>query len=67
MKSNDFTEVNQMEYMSFMSKLICSGKYSLVNNSDNGYKVCCINGNGDVLAYREKDKEKGIFRNYIKE
>lgn len=62
-----FKEVTQKEYMSFVGNLIRFGKYSLVNKSENGYKLCCINSKEEIVAYREKDNEKGIFRNYIKE
>lgn len=62
----NFKEVSQKEYMSYLSKLIRHGKYSLVNNSDDGYKICCMNNKGEIVAYREKDKEKGIFKNYVK-
>lgn len=61
-----FKKVEQKEYMAYMGKLIRTGKYNLVNSSKDGYKICCIDKNNKILAYRERDSE-GNFTNYILE
>lgn len=60
-----FREVNQKEYMTYIGKLIRNGKYDFVNdNSVNHYKMCCLNKDKDVMAYREQMEDE-TFKNYI--
>lgn len=61
-----FIEVGQEEYMEYMKKHISIKKYNLLNNSDGGYRICCIDKNDKTIAYRERDA-KGNFQNYILE
>ena len=61
-----FKKVEQKEYMAYMGKLIRTGKYNLVNNSEDSYKICCVNKDNKIFAYRERDSE-GNFNNYILE
>ena len=63
-----YKEVNRMEYMNFINEQI---KKSVVqyrsDKKENKVIITYVISNSVVAAYREMYKDKGIYRNYIKE
>lgn len=64
-----YIEVEKLEYIKFITEYMKTYKIQCetIHNDKNDTIKTNVLVNGEIIAYREKDKENGIFRNYVKE